>query len=33
MVPGVGGRELLVAAPEDGFEVFLTAVAEAGFLA
>ena len=33
MVTGVGGRELLVAAPEAGFEGFLAAATEAGFLA
>ena len=33
MLPGAGGREVLVAAPEAGFEEFLAAVTEAGFLA
>ncbi|MEO5853732.1 MAG: inositol monophosphatase family protein [Nocardioides sp.] len=33
MLTGVGGRELLVAAPEAGFEEFLAAVTEAGFVA
>ena len=33
LVTGVGGRELLVAAPEPGFDGFLAAVTEAGFMA
>ncbi|MGI8646144.1 MAG: inositol monophosphatase family protein, partial [Nocardioides sp.] len=33
LLPGAGGRDALVAAPADGFEEFLAAVREAGFLA
>jgi len=33
LVPGVGGMEVMVAAPEAGFDEFFEAVAEAGFLA
>jgi myo-inositol-1(or 4)-monophosphatase len=32
LAPGAGGQELLVCAPEHGFEEFRNAVAEAGFL-
>ncbi len=31
--PGVGGRPILIAAPEGGFEEFRSAIAEAGYLA
>ena len=30
---GIGGREIVIAAPEDGFDEFRSAIAEAGYLA